>query len=77
MCVGVCVLMGKKPPCPECKSSNRVIKHGLLVTRKGTFQRYKCLKCGGTFTPREKPEMPPKGIDQYAESSESEVNPER
>jgi len=39
--------------CPEC-NSEKIIKAGFNVTRKGKKQKLKCQDCGRTFYPPQK-----------------------
>ena len=54
-CVCVCCGegVGENLECPDCGATEKNIrKHGYLLTKKVRVQRYKCMKCARTFTPR-------------------------
>jgi len=38
--------------CPEC-GSDKIVKHGIRITRKGNKQKYKCKNCAHIFTKKE------------------------
>ncbi len=40
----------QKITCPRC-ISDKIVKFGFRILRKGRIQRYKCTECGRTFCP--------------------------
>jgi len=50
-CSDIKQVVPTRPQCPNCKETNKIMKAGFKISRRGKEQRYQCRSCGFKYVP--------------------------